>query len=145
MVRPDSIELGDGSLLPILFEDRSVLAVDKPAGWMLVPFSWQRTRWNLQAAIESSIASGAYWARRRGLRFLRNVHRLDAETSGVLLFAKSRGALESLGDLFEGREVEKKYLAVAAGRPASMNWISREPLGPDPQVIGRMQVDPENH
>ncbi|MHB1308503.1 MAG: RluA family pseudouridine synthase [Limisphaerales bacterium] len=144
MVRPDSIELGDGSLLPILFEDRSVLAVDKPAGWMLVPFNWQRTRWNLQAAIESSIASGAYWARRRGLRFLRNVHRLDAETSGVLLFAKSRGALESLGDLFESREVEKQYLAVAAGTPSSMNWFCREPLGPDPQVIGRMLVDPEN-
>ena len=44
---------------------------------MLVPFSWQKTNRNLQAALTSSIAAGDFWARSRGLRFLRFVHRLD--------------------------------------------------------------------
>ena len=59
--------------IPILFEDRTVLAIDKPAGWMLIPFTWQRTNRNLQAAIESSIAAGNFWARSRNLmmRFAR--------------------------------------------------------------------------
>lgn len=117
------------------------LAIDKPAGWMLVPFNWQRTRWNLQAAIESSLAGGAFWARSRNLRFLRYVHRLDAETTGVMLFAKSRGALDTLADLFEARRVEKSYLAVATGTPREKTWTCRDSLGPDPACIGRVRVD----
>jgi RluA family pseudouridine synthase len=139
--KPKDIELTDGSLLQILYEDRAVLAIDKPAGWMLVPFNWQRTRWNLQAAIESSISAGAYWAVSRQLRFLRNVHRLDAETSGILLFGKSRGAVETLGDLFESRGVEKTYLAVVSGIPRQPVWECRLKLGPDPASIGRVRVD----
>jgi RluA family pseudouridine synthase len=141
--KPKDIELGDGSRLPILYEDRVVLAIDKPVGWMLVPYNWQRTRWNLQAAIESSINSGAYWAVARQLNFLRNVHRLDAETSGVLLFGKSRGAVETLGDLFESRGVEKLYLAVVSGVPPQPTWNCRLKLGPDPAAIGRVRVDPQ--
>src|SRR5512147_523619 len=101
MAKPDHIVLGDGTTISILYEDRSVLAIDKPPGWMLVPVSWQKTSWNLQAAIMSSITAGFFWARSRNLKFLKYVHRLDAETSGVLLFAKSQGALNTFGDLFE--------------------------------------------
>ncbi|MGA9038954.1 MAG: pseudouridine synthase, partial [Terriglobales bacterium] len=103
MAKPNFIELPGCDPIPILFEDRSVLAIDKPRGWMLVPHSWQNTLRNLQTAISSSIAGGDFWARSRGLKFLRYVHRLDAETSGVLLFAKSLGGVESISDLFEDR------------------------------------------
>lgn len=120
------------------------MAVDKPPGWMLVPHTWQRTSRNLQAAITSSIAGGDFWARSRGLKFLRYVHRLDADTSGVLLFAKSVGAVESLGDLFESRRMEKLYLAVTAIEPKEMEWTCRLALAPDPQRIGRMIVDDRN-
>ena len=57
--------------IPILYEDRSVLIIDKPPGWLLVPFSWQRTGRNLQAALTSSIAAGDFWARSRNLKFLK--------------------------------------------------------------------------
>src|SRR5579864_2302812 len=114
MARPNSIELPDCKPMPILYEDRAALAIDKPRGWMLVPHTWQRTARNLQAAITSSITGGDFWARSRGLKFLRYVHRLDADTSGVLLFAKSIGAVDSLGDMFESRRMEKMYLAVTA-------------------------------
>ncbi len=142
MAKPNAIELGDGSRLPILYEDRAVLAIDKPVGWMLVPFNWQRTRWNLQAALESAVRSRAFWVVSRQLTFLRHVHRLDAETSGVLLLGKSRGAVEALGELFESRAMEKTYLAVVSGVPSRATWDCRLKLGPDPKAIGRVRVDP---
>jgi 23S rRNA pseudouridine1911/1915/1917 synthase len=129
--------------LPILYEDRSVLAIDKAPGWMLVPFSWQRTRLNLQAAISSSIAAGDFWARSRNLKFLRHVHRLDAETSGVLLFARSMGAVESLGDLFEDRRMSKRYLAVVHGVPKKDEWACELAIAPEPTRPGRMRLSPE--
>jgi 23S rRNA pseudouridine1911/1915/1917 synthase len=142
--RGSEIELGNGKCITILYEDRSVLAVDKPAGWMLVPVSWQRTGWNLQAALMSSIAAGAFWARSRGLRFLRYVHRLDAETSGILLLGRSPGAVEALGTLFESRRVQKAYLAIVHGTPKADTWTCQLPLGPDPQAIGRVRADPRD-
>lgn len=144
MAKPDHIELGDGSRIPILYEDRSVLAIDKPAGWMLVPHTWQKTNRNLQAAIVSSIGAGDYWARSRNLKFLRYVHRLDAETTGVLLFGRSQGAVDTFGDLFESRRMHKTYLAVVHGSPRDSAWTCTLKLAPDPAEFGRMRVDPQN-
>lgn len=141
MLKPDCIILPGAKPIPILYEDRSVLAIDKPRGWMLVPYSWQKTNWNLQAALVSSIAAGDFWARSRGLKFLKFVHRLDAETTGILLFAKSQGAVESYSELFESRRMEKTYLAVVVGSPKQDEWTCRLKLGPAPGEIGRMKVD----
>jgi RluA family pseudouridine synthase len=141
MAKPNHIELPTGEKIPILYEDRSVLAIDKPPGWMLVPFSWQKTSRNLQAALTSSIAAKDFWARSRGLKYLRFVHRLDADTSGILLLAKSPGAVDTFGGLFEGRRMEKVYLAVVHGRPKPGDWICRLMLAQDPNAVGRMKVD----
>jgi RluA family pseudouridine synthase len=141
MAKPNFIELPGCEPIPILFEDRSVLAIDKPRGWMLVPYSWQKTSWNLQAAINSSIAAGDFWARSRGLKFLKNVHRLDADTSGILLFAKSLGAVETFSDLFESRKMEKTYLAIVSGAPKQNEWICELKLAPDKQRFHKMKVD----
>lgn len=137
-------ESGSGARIPILYEDRAVIAIDKPAGWMLAPTNWQRTQRNLQAAIESSIAASDFWARCRNLRYLRFVHRLDAETSGILLLAKSPGALKVLGGLFESRSVEKTYLAVVVGRPQQTSWTCELKLAPDPVRHDRVIVDAKN-
>ncbi len=139
--RPNHIELADGTRIPILYEDRSVLALDKPAGWMLVPYSWQKTDRNLQAALVSSIHAGQFWARARNLKFLRYVHRLDAETTGALLLAKSPGALDAFHTLFESRKMEKVYLVVVHGKPEKTRWTCRLKLAPDPRTIGRMRVE----
>jgi RluA family pseudouridine synthase len=141
MARPDCIQLFKEAPIPILYEDRSILAIDKPAGWMLVPFSWQRTNRNLQAAITSSIGAGHFWARSRGIRFLKYIHRLDADTSGILLFARSQGALDAYGELFESRAVEKIYLAVSACAPEQAAWTCRLSLAPNPDKHGLMRVD----
>lgn len=144
MPKPIHVELGrgrDAIRIPILHEDRAVLAIDKPAGWMLVPFGWQKTDRNLQAAIQSSIGAGAFWARSRHLRYLRYIHRLDAPTTGILLFGKTPGAVESLGRLFESRQMEKRYLAVVQGIPRHDTWICQLPLGTDPNDVSRRRVD----
>jgi 23S rRNA pseudouridine1911/1915/1917 synthase len=142
VAKPRQIELPGVEPIPILYEDRSVIAIDKPQGWMLVPVSWQKTSRNLQAALLSSIAGGDFWAKSRSLKFLRHIHRLDAGTSGVLLFAKSLGALNTFGDLFETRKMEKVYLAITNAEPREAEWTCRLSLAPDPDQYGRVIVDP---
>lgn len=142
MAKPNFIELPTGETIPILYEDRAILAIDKPRGWMLVPFSWQSTNRNLQAALTSSIAAKDFWAKSRNLKFIRFIHRLDAETTGILLFAKSLGAVDTYGNLFESRKMEKVYLAVVHGVPKQNEWTARYKLGPDEDQRGRMKVDP---
>ena len=141
MAKPNFIELPGCDPIPIIYEDRSVLAIDKPRGWMLVPHSWRQTNWNLQAAIDSSMRADDFWAKSRNLKYLRHVHRLDADTSGVMLFAKSEGAMQAMSDLFESRRMEKTYLAVVAGVPRENEWTCTLPLGPDPKQFGKMRVD----
>lgn len=141
MPKTTCIELPGVEPIPILYEDRGVLAIDKPRGWMLVPFSWQKTDRNLQAALVSSIAAGDFWARSRGLKFIRCAHRLDADTTGILLFAKSMGGLDAYGNLFESRRMEKTYLAIVHGSPKEMDWTCRLKLAQDPNQIGRMRID----
>jgi RluA family pseudouridine synthase len=141
MAKPDAILLDDGTRLSILYEDRSVLAIDKPAGWMLIPDSWDKTDRNLQLAINSSVAAGAFWAKSRSITFLRYLHRLDGDTSGILLFGRSRGAVHSFSRLFESREIEKRYLAVVHGQPKHQEWTCQQSLSPDPSQYGRVKVD----
>ncbi len=153
VAKPNFIELGERKSLiqiPILYEDRSALAIDKPPGWMLAPTDWMQTSRNLPAALESSIAAGDFWARSRNLKFLRHVHRLDAETSGVLLFSKSPGAVRAYSELFENRATEKIYLAVVRGVPKRTAWVCNLKLEPVEGQPGRMRVsrtgkDAETH
>ncbi|HXC99845.1 MAG TPA: pseudouridine synthase [Verrucomicrobiae bacterium] len=141
MAKPKNVELEEaGIVIPILYEDRSVLALDKPAGWMLAPDWWDRTGRNLHLALQSSLTAGDFWARSRNLKFLRFVHRLDAETTGITLFAKSQGALRSYSEMFEEHRVEKYYLAVVHGIPRESAWKCIFPIIPDPALKGRMKV-----
>ncbi len=144
MGKPNLIDLPGGEQVVILYEDRSALAIDKPSGWMLAPASWQHTSRNLQLFLTQSIQAHDYWARSRNLRYLRFVHRLDADTSGVLLLAKSPGALRIYSALFESRRMQKTYLAVVAGVPRQRHWVCHLKIAPDASQKGRMRVDPKH-
>jgi 23S rRNA pseudouridine1911/1915/1917 synthase len=135
------IELFDGTRIPILYEDRSVLALDKPAGWMLGPEDEEHARRNLHLALLDGIAAGEWWAKSRGLKFVRFLHRLDAPTTGILLFSKSPGAVPAYSRLFATRDVHKTYFAVTEGLPHEAEWTCRLPLGPTAHTPGRHQVD----
>ena len=142
MAKPNYIELSRELCIPILYEDRSVLAIDKPGGWMLAPNTWDRTGRNLQLALESSVREGEYWARSRNLKFLRFLHRLDADTSGVLLLAKNVGVVRAYSEMFESHDVEKVYWAVVQGAPKPPEWTCELPLAPHPDKSGLMVISP---
>jgi 23S rRNA pseudouridine1911/1915/1917 synthase len=144
MAKPNSIELPDGECVDILYEDRSVLAIDKPPGWMLAPVSWDRTSRNLHRTLMHSMQAGEFWARSRNLRYIRFIHRLDTETSGVVLMAKNPGALSVMSRLFETRRMSKKYLAVVRGLPRQTQWTCRLKIASEMDARGRMQID-ERH
>lgn len=141
VARPKEIELPDGTRIPICYEDRSVLVIDKPAGWLVAPDDWVNTRRNLVLALRSSLENGDWWAQSRNLRFLRLVHRLDAETSGLLLGVKSPGAVGPYSQLFEGRQLNKSYLVVVSDPVPAESWTRSDPLGPDERQVGRFRVD----
>jgi RluA family pseudouridine synthase len=127
-----------------LYEDRSVLAIDKPPGWMIAPVSWDKTSRNLHRALMLSLQAGEFWARSRNLRYIRFVHRLDADTSGAVLLAKNPGVLSVMSRLFETRRMHKKYLAIVRGVPQQPKWNCRLKIAAEPDAAGRMQID-ERH
>ena len=91
--------------LPILYEDEALLAIDKPAG--------------LAVHGGSGIAHGvieSLRSMRPEARFLELVHRLDRDTSGVLLVAKKRSALTALHEAMRGRDIDKRYVVGVKGR-----------------------------
>jgi 23S rRNA pseudouridine1911/1915/1917 synthase len=95
--------------IPIVFEDDWLLIADKPAGLLSVPSSGGKSR-NLtdilnQDAEERNLAHRFY-----------PCHRLDRDTSGLIVYAKSRQIEEKMSDLFRAREVEKKYIAFVHGK-----------------------------
>ena len=99
MTTPDQI------LLPVLFEDEFLIVIDKPAGL---------------ASVASAGVKGrtCFSELRRTHRTVRAVHRLDRETSGVMLFALEASVHEELVELFRSRDVDKRYLALVPGVPS---------------------------
>lgn len=141
MAKPSEIDLPDGTGVPVVYEDRSVMILDKPAGWMVAPDEWTHTARNLSLAIREGMDLGDWWARSRNLRFLRFVHRLDAETSGLLMAVKSEGAMGVYSRLFSERRIEKRYLAAVDGTPDMDEWTRNDPLGTDDERVGFGRVD----
>jgi 23S rRNA pseudouridine1911/1915/1917 synthase len=102
---------------PILHEDAEVLAIDKPAGMATAPTRTGAAGTALDVVLET------LRARKRGPARLWVVHRLDAATSGVLLFAKTRAAAAALSAAFAEGRVEKEYLARVASAPATDHGV----------------------
>jgi 23S rRNA pseudouridine1911/1915/1917 synthase len=107
--------------LAILHEDDALIAVDKPAGLLSVAAEDERER--TAHALLCASRSGALWP----------VHRLDRETSGVLLFAKSREARDAVQAAWGA--ARKTYLALVEGRPSPPEGVIAEPLWEDAQLF----------
>ncbi len=93
-------------LPPIIFEDESLIAFDKPSGLLVAPDRWDKQRENLMGLVHAKFGHG-----------VANVHRLDADTSGLLLCAKSKPALDFVSGQFQSKTVQKKYHAVVVVLP----------------------------
>ncbi len=130
--------------IPVLFEDDFLLALDKPAGLLTSPDRYDPSRPNLMKLLHAAIAQHKPWAQQRRLEYLSNAHRLDFETSGVILLAKSKPVLVALADLFGSEKPAKQYAALAAGLPPGETFEVDAPLAPHPVKPGVMRVDPKN-
>jgi RluA family pseudouridine synthase len=130
--------------ISVLFEDEHLLALDKPAGLLTSPDRYDPQRPNLMKLLHAAIADQKPWARERHLTYLSNAHRLDFETSGVILLAKSKPVLVALADLFGSEKPLKKYITIASGVPPSEKFEVDAALAPHPLKLGIMRVDQKN-
>jgi len=131
-VEPEAIPLR------IIFENADVLVIDKPAGMVVHPAAGHR-RGTLVGAVlaHSPEVGGVGEIERPGI-----VHRLDKDTSGLILVAKNAAAQRSLQEAFAKRLAEKTYLALVAGRPPTKEGRIETLIGRDPSHRKRMAVVP---
>ena len=129
-LRPEPIPLA------IVYEDADLLVVDKPAGLTVHPAAGVR-RGTLAAALLAyrPELAGVGGPERPGI-----VHRLDRDTSGLLVVAKSEAARAALTRQWKERQVEKGYLALVCGRLEPPQGVIDAPIGRDQRHRQRMAV-----
>jgi 23S rRNA pseudouridine1911/1915/1917 synthase len=125
----------------IIYEDEHLLALNKPALLLTSPDRYDPERPNLMKLLHREIERGAPWAKKRHLTYLMNAHRLDFETTGVILLAKSRPVLVTLANLFGSEKPLKTYVALVRGTPANERFEVKASLGMHPGRPGYMRVD----
>ncbi len=122
--------------LSIVYEDSDIVVVDKPAGVAAHPtpgWTGPTVLQGLLAAGHTIATSGA--AERQGI-----VHRLDANTTGLMVVAKSERAYSVLKQAFRDREVDKRYHALVQGHPDPLRGTIDAPIGRHPSGDGRFAV-----
>jgi len=138
-VRPSPLTATDIPLA-VIFEDRHLIALDKPPGMVVHPGAGTGDDTLVHALLAHchGSLSGVGGIERPGI-----VHRLDKETSGVLIAAKTDAAHQGLAAQFAGRTVVKEYLAFVSGVPALLAGSIRQPIGRHSRQRHRMTVVPE--
>jgi 23S rRNA pseudouridine1911/1915/1917 synthase len=113
----------------ILFEDDAILVINKPAGLLVLPDRYDLDLLNLYDLLKDTF----------GTIFV--VHRIDRETSGIVLFAKIAEAHAQLNTAFEQRQVEKRYRAIVAGNPNTDGGCIDLPIIENEYGVKKMKVD----
>ncbi len=123
--------------LEVIFEDKHLLAINKTAGMVVHPgaATGEDTLVHALLAHCKGTLSGIGGVERPGI-----VHRLDRETSGIILVAKSDQAHRGLAEQFSERALQKEYLALVAGAPALISGSIRKPIGRNKQHRHKMAV-----
>ncbi len=136
------VRLGDAPALeaeavtvPVVYEDEHLLVVEKPAGLTVHPGAGV-SGGTLVGQLISLGATGGDDAERPGI-----VHRLDRDTSGLLVVARSHMAYDALRAAIGRREVERRYVALVRGRPRSRSGRIDTPIGRDRRDPTRRSLD----
>lgn len=129
-IRPEPMDL------EVVYESADVVVVDKPAGVLVHPTSHDRS---------GTLVNGLMWRypeiqevgppERRGV-----VHRLDRDTSGLVVFGRTSAGLRGMQDQFRRHEVWKTYLALVVGAPSPEAGVIDAPVGRHPQHRARQAV-----
>jgi 23S rRNA pseudouridine1911/1915/1917 synthase len=120
--------------LRLAYEDEHLVVVDKPAGLVVHPAPGHATGTLVHGLLAHDVAGGDQ--DRPGI-----VHRLDRDTSGLMVVARSEEAYERLQDLVRKRELERHYSALVVGRPRSRTGRIEAPIGRDRREPMRHSLD----
>lgn len=121
--------------LSILYQDDDLVAIDKPSGIPAIP-----GRDEAESIIEILAAQLSLPFTGTADPRLRVVHRIDKDTSGVMLFAKNSAAQRFVSHQFQNNTIEKEYLAMVAGQPKENEGEIDAPIGEHPTSAKRMTV-----
>ena len=133
---PDDGPQPENIPLSIIFEDESLIAINKPPGMVVHP-----AKGNWSGTLASALAyhfqqlSDVGGPTRPGI-----IHRLDRDTSGVILVAKSNAVHMKLAEQFEQRQVHKEYFALVIGKLELDCDIIQQPIGPHPFQRDKMAI-----
>jgi 23S rRNA pseudouridine1911/1915/1917 synthase len=116
----------------IVLEDETVVVLNKPSGVLVLPDRFDKNLMNLYDLLKETFGS------------IFIVHRIDRETSGVVLFAKTAEAHAFLNAAFEKREVEKKYRAIVIGSPGAESGCIDFPITENEHGVRKMKIDKKN-
>jgi 23S rRNA pseudouridine1911/1915/1917 synthase len=143
MDRPGSARrrapLGDDRDLRVVYEDEALIVLNKPAGLLAVPLPVQR-RHDAPSVFED--LKTYLWQRGRRRPFV--VHRIDRDTSGLVLFAKSESAQNTLKEQFKRHEPERVYQAVVYGHPSPPAGMWRDHLVWDLKALIQKETHPRD-
>ena len=120
--------------LDIVYEDDALLVLNKPAGLLAVPLERRRSAPSLYDRIER-------YLRPRGKRRPLVVHRIDRDTSGLVVFAKIAAAQERLREQFKRHEAERVYRAIVYGHPHPPSGAWRDRLVWDRRALVQKETD----
>lgn len=120
------------SAVTILYQDSHFLAVDKPSGLLTIPDGYDLTLPNLKSFLSKDLER--VWT----------IHRLDKETSGVVIFALNADAHRALSILFEARKIHKEYRAFVEGAMTELSRTIDLPLRVNGDRKHRTIVDQQN-
>lgn len=127
--------------IAVLHEDAHLLALNKPAGLLVSPDRAAPERPALMPLLHAGIAAAKPWAVTRGLTYLANAYRLDAEASGLLLLAKSKPILVKLVAWLGSEKPALRMTTLVAGTPREPRGEISAKLAPHPTRPDRMHVD----
>jgi len=130
--------------IPVLYEDAHLLALDKPSGLLTSPDGAEPARPNLTTLLHAGIERGAPWAREGDRTYLMPAQRADAETSGVLLLAKSKPVLVTLVNWFSAEKPGDRHLALVQGTPPEDQFTVDAKMIRHPIRLGYMRVDSQH-
>ena len=135
-VAPEAARLEAESMdLRIAYEDEHLVVVDKPAGLVVHPAPGHAQGTLVQGLLAYDVEGGDE-PERPGI-----VHRLDRDTSGLLVVARSPDAHRRLQDLVQARELTREYIALVVGRPRSRRGTIDAPIGRDRHDALRHSLD----
>ncbi|MEJ6481844.1 pseudouridine synthase [Nostoc punctiforme UO1] len=126
---------GGDVTLPIIYEDEWLIAVNKPPGLLSVPGRYRDRQDSVLSRLRHLLPDGMALA---------SVHRLDQETSGILLLARDRQTHKQLSQQFQQRQVHKVYEAILSGVAIAEQGVIDLPLWGDPENRPYQKVDWQN-